>query len=84
MSVAVQDGIRASYRRTIILGGRMLQSLRDTATVPQRILIRVENEKGPASANPLIYLVGRARFELATNGLTESQARGKLSIFNDL
>ena len=27
--------------------------------------------KGLASANPLFYLVGRARFELATNGLKD-------------
>jgi hypothetical protein len=27
------------------------------------------NENGLAEANPLFFLVGRARFELATNGL---------------
>ena len=29
------------------------------------------NENGLAEANPLFFLVGRARFELATNGLND-------------
>ena len=42
------------------------------------------NENGLAEANPLIFLVGRARFELATNGLKDVVVRKISNKNNDL
>ena len=41
-------------------------------------------ENGLAEANPLIFLVGRARFELATNGLKDVVVRQIANKNNDL
>ena|GEM_PF-1615269 len=47
------------------MGDEFLRYRNGTATEFENRTI----ENGLAEANPLIFLVGRARFELATNGL---------------
>jgi hypothetical protein len=84
MSIAIHQKMTTCYRTpTAIHRGGAFKPVRyrnGTATETKVW----QKEKGSEYAKPLNLLAPRPGLEPGTCGLTESQARGKLCIFNDL